>query len=64
MDFNFWDGWRGYMYDNEQLRTPRWGGWTWYNAVEPNLYDFIHFKWFDEQLENNNKITEEIYVST
>jgi hypothetical protein len=52
MNFNFWDGWRGYMYDNEQLRTPRWGGWTWYNAKEPNLYDFVHFKWFDEQLEN------------
>ncbi|RLF52049.1 MAG: hypothetical protein DRN24_03895 [Thermoplasmata archaeon] len=51
-DFNWWDGWRGYMYDDQQTKTPRWGGFTWYNAKEPNLYDIIHFKWVDQQLEN------------
>jgi len=51
-DFNWWDGWRGYYYDNSQTRTPRWGGLTWFNAQEPNLYDIVHFKWCDEQFEN------------
>jgi hypothetical protein len=51
-DFEWWDGWRGYMYDDKQTKCPRWGGWTWYNAAEPNLYDIIHFKWVDEAFEN------------
>jgi hypothetical protein len=51
-DFNWWDGWRGYMYDDKQTATPRDGGWTWYNAKEPNLYDIIHFKWVDRDLDN------------
>jgi len=51
-DKNWWDGWRGYMYDSVQTRTPRWGGFTWYNSAEPNLYDFIHFKWADQLYEN------------
>ena len=51
-DFDWWDGWRGYMYDDEQTKTPRWGGFTWYNAAEPNLYDIIHFKWVDQKLQN------------
>jgi len=51
-DKNWWDGWRGYMYDSTQTRTPRWGGFTWYNAKEPNLYDLIHFKWADQLYEN------------
>jgi hypothetical protein len=51
-DFDWWDGWRGYMYDDVQTKTPRWGGFTWYNAAEPNLYDIIHYKWVDQQLDN------------
>jgi hypothetical protein len=51
-DKNWWDGWRGYMYDSAQTRTPRWGGFTWYNSAEPNLYDLIHFKWADQLYEN------------
>jgi len=52
----WWDAWRGYMYDDTQTKTPRYGGFTWYNAVEPNLYDFIHFKWADELFENLHSI--------
>jgi hypothetical protein len=51
-DFNWWDAWRGYMYDDLQTKTPRWGGFTWYNAKEPNLYDIIHFKWADQLFDN------------
>ena len=51
-DFDWWDGWRGYMYDDTQTKTPRDGGFTWYNAKEPNLYDLIHFKWVDQLLDN------------
>jgi hypothetical protein len=51
-DFNWWDSWRGYMYDDKQTKTPRWGGFCWYNPHEPNLYDIIHFKWVDQLFEN------------
>jgi hypothetical protein len=51
-DFNWWDGWRGYMYDDTQTKTPRWGGATWSNAQEPNLYDIVHFKYVDELFDN------------
>jgi hypothetical protein len=51
-DKNWWDAWRGYMYDDAQTKTARWGGFTWYNAKEPNLYDLIHFKWVDELFDN------------
>ena len=51
-DFNWWDGWRGYMYDDAQTKDPRWGGFTWYNAAEPNLYDLVHYKWIDQDLQN------------
>ncbi|KAA0000292.1 MAG: hypothetical protein FE047_01740 [Thermoplasmata archaeon] len=51
-DFDWWDAWRGYMYDDKQTKTARWGGFCWYNAKEPNLYDIIHFKWVDQLLEN------------
>ena len=51
-DFDWWDAWRGYMYDDYQTKDPRWGGFTWYNAKEPNLYDIIHFKWVDQLLHN------------
>jgi len=51
-DFEWWDGWRGYMYDDKQTKDPRWCGFTWYNAIEPNLYDIIHFKWVDQSLGN------------
>jgi hypothetical protein len=47
-DFNWWDGWRGYMYDDAQTKTPRWGGFTWSHAKEPNLYNIVHFKWCDQ----------------
>ena len=51
-DFNWWDAWRGYMYDDVKTGTARDGGFTWYNAEEPNLYDIIHFKWVDQLLDN------------
>ncbi len=51
-DFEWWDGWRGYMYDDTRTKTPRWGGFTWYNAQEPNLYDLVHFKYVDKYFEN------------
>ena len=51
-DFNWWDGWRGYMYDDTQTKDPRWGGFTWYNPKEPNLYDIVHYKWIDFYLQN------------
>jgi hypothetical protein len=51
-DFDWWDAWRGYMYDDTQTKDPRWGGFTWYNPKEPNLYDIIHFKWVDQLLQN------------
>jgi len=51
-DFNWWDAWRGYMYDDKQVKSPRWGGFTWYNAEEPNLYDIVHFKYIDQYLQN------------
>lgn len=53
-DFDWWDSWRGYMYDDEQTKSPRWGGFTWYNAAEPNLYDIIHYKWVDQLLQNTH----------
>ena len=40
------------MYDDTQTKTPRWGGFCWYNAKEPNLYDIIHFKYADQLFEN------------
>jgi hypothetical protein len=40
------------MYDDAQTKDPRWGGFTWYNAAEPNLYDIIHYKWVDQKLQN------------
>jgi len=46
----WWDGWRGYMYDN--WKTPRDNGVVWYNPEPPMLYDFIHYKWVDQQLQN------------
>jgi len=53
MDFEWWDGWRGYSgYDDEQTKTPRWGGDSGYSASEPGLYDIIHFKWVDQSFGN------------
>jgi hypothetical protein len=46
----WWDSWRGYLYDNWMM--PRDTGRRWYNPEPPNLYDIIHFKWVDQQLEN------------
>jgi hypothetical protein len=51
-DFNFWDSWRGYMYDDTQTKDARWGGFTWYNPKEPNLYDLVHYKWVDQAFQN------------
>jgi len=55
-DFDWWDAWRGYHYDDSQTKSPRWGGFTWYNAAEPNLYDLIHFKWVDQEFDNLHSI--------
>ncbi|MDG6229268.1 MAG: hypothetical protein QCH96_04830 [Candidatus Thermoplasmatota archaeon] len=52
----FPDAWRGYHYDDTQTKTARWGGFTWYNAIEPNLYDLIHFKWVDQLFGNLHSI--------
>ena len=49
-EFEFWDGWRGYMFDN--WKTPRDGGYCWYNPDPPNLYDIVHFKYIDQLYEN------------
>jgi hypothetical protein len=51
-DFDWWDGWRGYYYDNLKTETPRINGRVWFNPDEPNLYDIVHFKWCDELFEN------------
>jgi hypothetical protein len=51
-DFDWWDGWRGYYYDNKKIQTPRDVGLTWVNSVEPNLYDIIHFKYCDQLFDN------------
>lgn len=51
-DFTWWDGWRGYYYDNSRIQTPRDTGLTWLNSVEPNLYDIVHFKWCDQLFDN------------
>jgi len=44
------DAWRGYMYDDWE--TARDDGFRWYNPQSPNLYDFIHYKWVDQLLDN------------
>ena len=46
----WWDGWRGYMYDN--WKTSRDNGMIWYNGEPPMLYDIIHYKWIDQLLPN------------
>ena len=46
----WWDAWRGYMYDN--WKTSRDNGWVWYNPEPPTLYDIIHYKWVDQQIQN------------
>lgn len=51
-NFNWWDGWRGYLYDSGRTPTPRLEGLVWFNAREPNLYDIVHFKWCDQLFEN------------
>jgi hypothetical protein len=51
-DFDWWDGWRGYYYDNKQTNTPRDEGLVWVNPAEPNLYDIVHFKWCDQLFGN------------
>jgi hypothetical protein len=47
----WWDGWRGYMYDN--WKTPRdCIGLIWFNPEPPELYDIIHYKWVDQLFGN------------
>jgi hypothetical protein len=46
----WYDAWRGYSFDS--MKTPRSGGFTWYNAEPPQLYDIIHYKWVDQLTEN------------
>jgi len=51
-DQEWWDGWRGYEFDD--VRTPRepGGSLVWYNPDPPNLYDIVHYKWVDQLFEN------------
>jgi hypothetical protein len=49
-DQEWYDAWRGYMYDN--WKTPRDNGRRWFNAEPPNLYDIIHYKWHDKLFDN------------
>jgi len=49
-DVEFYDAWRGYMYDN--WKTVRDNVRRWYNPEPPNLYDIIHYKWHDQLFEN------------
>jgi len=52
-DFEWWDAWRGYSgYDDDRTKTVRDRDMSIYNAEEPNLYDFIHFKWVDQLFQN------------
>jgi len=52
-DFDWWDSWAGYgAYDDEQTKSIRDRAMSIYNAEEPSLYDFIHFKWVDQLFEN------------
>jgi len=51
-DFDWWDSWRAYYYDNAVTGSPRDEGRVWFNSEEPNLYDFVHFKWCDQLFEN------------
>jgi hypothetical protein len=52
-DFEWWDAWRGYSgYDDDRTKTVRDRDMSIYNAEEPSLYDFIHFKWVDQLFEN------------
>jgi hypothetical protein len=46
----WWDAWRGYYYD--LWKTPRNNGMVWYNPEPPMLYDIIHYKWVDQQMQN------------
>ena len=50
-DQTWWDGWRGYMYDN--WKTPRdASGLIWFNPEPPELYDIVHYKWIDQSFQN------------
>ena len=54
-DFTWWDGWRGYYYDDSLTKSPREDGRFWCNPTDTpynNLYDPIHFKWADQLFEN------------
>jgi hypothetical protein len=52
-DFVWWDSWAGYSgYDDAQTKSIRDRAMSIYNAEEPSLYDFIHFKWVDQLFEN------------
>ncbi len=57
-DHEFPDAWRGYMYDDTPTKNVRSGGFTWYNAKEPNLYNLVHFKWVDQLFDNLHSIVD------
>jgi len=54
LDFNWWDGWRGYYYDDTMTKSPRENGRVWFNPsdADGNLYDLVHFKWCDQLFTN------------
>lgn len=54
-DFNWWDGWRGYYFDDRVTKSPRENGRVWFNPTDDpynNLYDIVHFKYCDQLFEN------------
>ncbi len=48
----WWDSWRGYMYDSWKMPREVISGNVWFNPEPPMLYDLIHYKWVDQQLQN------------
>ncbi len=57
-DHTFPDAWRGYMYDDVPTKDVRTGGFTWYNAAEPNLYCLTHFKYVDQLFDNLHSLVD------
>ena len=45
-NFTWWDGWRGYYYDDSLTKSPRENGRVWFNPSDEdgNLYDHCPFQ--------------------